>query len=212
MAVFNYFHHLSTLCLSLFPTLSIFSIFIFFSSKSLETEIFSLVYSLLWAKVCITFYGFVTLMRWTLYSDAEIIWCMWIPELSSPDTVLPIWALDSKACLSPRCLHREDDTSSRPVPYPSPSQSCSVITTLVYLQLSDIKHSQWCSADVYVLYTPTQSHKHQHKPHTNFIHIVQTCVHWQSIALSLRQKAKSHWIILPWFLFPSACPLPLSSF
>lgn len=64
MAMFNYFHHLSTLSLAQPPPPPcFFSIFIYFSCKSLETEIFSLARSLLTGKACITLYGSVTLKR-----------------------------------------------------------------------------------------------------------------------------------------------------
>lgn len=59
-------------------------------------------------------------------------------------------------------------------------------------------HCEWCLVPACVLY----AHADRNIFHS---HTLQT--HGQRRALSLRQRSKSHWITLPWFIFPSACPL-----
>lgn len=81
------------------------------------------------------------------------------------------------------------------------SQSCCVITALVYLQLSDIKPQWMVLSCMHCMHTHWSTVTHKNTFHS---HTVQTCIHCQSIALRLGQRSKSHQIILPCF-FTSIC-------
>lgn len=94
----------------------------------------------------------------------------------------------------PHFYKERGNTARKPQLYPSftptPVMSSQQPLTRV--------HCEWCLVPACVLY----AHADRNIFHS---HTLQT--HGQRRALSLRQRSKSHWITLPWFIFPSACPL-----
>lgn len=94
----------------------------------------------------------------------------------------------------PHFYKERGNTVRRPQLYPSftptPVMSSQQPLTRV--------HCEWYLVPACVLYV----HADRNIFHS---HTLQT--HGQRRALSLRQRSKSHWITLPWFIFPSACPL-----